>query len=135
LGLTTKFYRSIVSIYQGKLIVAIATTIWRSQFFLFVLGPTWYVASDSLTLHVRCNTLLIFKKIFPICKGDRNRQTPTEPTGMGQSIGLHRGPAKDMVIVLLILTLKTTKKYQIVQGSLVPPVALSLGKTKWGGKD
>jgi hypothetical protein len=47
--------------------------------------------------------LLIFKKIFSIRKGGENHLTPAEQTGTGQSIGLNRGPAKDMIIVLLIL--------------------------------
>jgi hypothetical protein len=51
------------------------------------------------------------RKYFSVLKGGRNRLTLTELTGMGQSIGSHCGPAKDTVIVLLILTLETPKQY------------------------
>jgi hypothetical protein len=52
------------------------------------------------------------RKYFSIRKGGGNCRTLTKPTKMGKSIGSHRNhPAKDMVIVLLISTLETTKKY------------------------
>ncbi len=56
-----------MSLYQGKLIVAIGTKNRKRLLFLFVLGPKYYVAFDYLTLKVCCTMVLIFKKIFSVC--------------------------------------------------------------------